>query len=169
MLSRQKLPLLWACVLLCAALCPSTQAKRGGGFGGRGRGRGWGRGVGVGNKVPSTQNRGSSSKQGLKLAGAAAAGALGGAAVGYGLSSMGQNQHYGGYGRGYGHGYGHGYDSSEEDQRGYYPEGYGYANNQSDYRYRRGAAGPGPAGWGALTVLLVALVPLFWVQWVAVM
>ncbi|XP_062409598.1 shadow of prion protein 2 [Sardina pilchardus] len=156
MLGRSKLPLLWACLLLTATLCPSVQGKRGGGGGFRGRGKG----VGMGSKVPSSQS-GGSSKQGLKMAGAAAAGAIGGAAIGYGLGSLGKNRYGHGYGHGQGHGYGNGYG---EDRRGYYQEGPGF--NQSSYRYHKGAAAGGPVA-SVLTVL-VPLVPLVLAQWAGV-
>uniref|UniRef100_A0A8C8M1V3 Uncharacterized protein n=1 Tax=Oncorhynchus tshawytscha TaxID=74940 RepID=A0A8C8M1V3_ONCTS len=71
MIDQQKLLLLWAWMLLVAALCPGALCKRGGGF------RGWGQGTGV-CVTPPSQSHGSS-RQGLKMAGAAAARALGGA------------------------------------------------------------------------------------------
>ncbi|KAL7848067.1 hypothetical protein AOLI_G00227850 [Acnodon oligacanthus] len=89
----------------------------------------------MGGKSPPTQSKGSS-KQGLKLAGAAAAGAIGGAAIGYGLGSLGRPRY------GYGYGYGYDGDSSEEDRR-YYPDGPGY-HNRSDGRYYRGRSSSGP-------------------------
>ncbi|XP_062340807.1 sodium- and chloride-dependent GABA transporter 1-like [Osmerus eperlanus] len=102
-----------------------VQPRRGGGGGFKGRGKG----VGLGGKAPPSQSRGSS-KQGLKLAGAAAAGALGGAAIGYGLGSLGRP----------GHGYGRGYGTDSDD---YYPEGQGF-HNQSDWRLYRSASDPAP-------------------------
>lgn len=121
-MGNQKLLIIWAWMLLVAALCPWAHCKRGGGFGSRGKG------VGMGAKAPPPQTKGSS-RQGLKLAGAAAAGALGGAAIGYGLGSLGRPR------------YGYGHDvSSEEDRRYYYPDGPGY-HNRSDWRYNRNAAG----------------------------
>lgn len=94
----------------------------------------------MGSKTPPTQSKGSS-KQGLKMAGAAAAGAIGGAAIGYGLGSLGRPR----YGHGYGHGYGYGYDGdySEEDRRYYHPDGPGYYN-RSDLRYYKGGGSSGP-------------------------
>ncbi|KAJ8285954.1 hypothetical protein GJAV_G00032870 [Gymnothorax javanicus] len=59
-------------------------------------------GMGMGAQSPVRSK--SSSNTGLKLAGAAAAGAVGGAMIGHGLSSMGRPGYgYGGYG-GYGYG-----------------------------------------------------------------
>uniref|UniRef100_A0AAY4AIH5 Shadow of prion protein n=1 Tax=Denticeps clupeoides TaxID=299321 RepID=A0AAY4AIH5_9TELE len=140
MAGQRKLLLLWAWMLLMAALCPGAHCKRGGGFKSRGKG------VGTGAKAPPSQSQGSS-KQGLKLAGAAAAGALGGAAVGYGLGSLGRNR--------YGHGYGYGQDrdSSEEDSR-FYPDGAKFYN-RSEGRYYRNSANP-----RSESSVLIALGPL---------
>ncbi|KAJ8395900.1 hypothetical protein AAFF_G00027830 [Aldrovandia affinis] len=111
MIGQHRLLLLWVAMLLVAILCPGAQSKRGGG-------------------ARPSQSRGSSR---LKLAGAAAAGALGGAALGYGLGSLGRPSY----------GYGYGGDSSKEDRRLYYADGPGYWN-QSDLRYYRGASSSGP-------------------------
>ncbi|XP_007255021.2 shadow of prion protein 2 [Astyanax mexicanus] len=126
MLGRRTLTLVWVWMLLVASLCPWASGKKGGMFGGRGKG------VGMGGKTPPTQSKGSS-KQGLKMAGAAAAGAIGGAAIGYGLGSLGRPR--------YGHGYG--YDYSEEDRRYHHPDGPGYYN-RSDLRYYKGGGSSGP-------------------------
>lgn len=119
-MGNQKLLIIWVWMLLVAALCPWVHCKLGGRLGSRGKG------VGLWAKAPPPQTK-SSSRQGLKLAGAAAAGALGGAAIGYGLGSLGRPR------------YGYGYDvSSEEDRR--YLDGPGY-HNRSDWRYNRNTAG----------------------------
>nr|XP_055064675.1 shadow of prion protein 2 [Misgurnus anguillicaudatus] len=116
-MGNQKLLILWVWMLLVATLCPWANCKRGGGFGSRGKGGG------LGAKAPPSQSKGSS-RQGLKLAGAAAAGAIGGAAIGYGLGSLGRPR----------------YGYSEEDRRYYYPDGREYYNG-SDWRYNKNAAG----------------------------
>ncbi|KAK7120404.1 hypothetical protein R3I94_020413 [Phoxinus phoxinus] len=77
-MANQKLLAMWVWMLLVVSLYPSAHCKRGGSFGSKG-------GVARPGKAPS-QNKG------LKLAGAAAAGALGGAAIGYGLGSMGRTR-----------------------------------------------------------------------------
>lgn len=118
-MTNQKLLIIWVWMLLVTSLCPLAHCKRGGGFGSRGKG------VGLGAKAPSSQTKGSS-RQGLKLAGAAAAGALGGAAIGYGLGSLGRPRY--------------GYDVSAEENRRYNPDGSGY-HNRSDWRYNRNTAG----------------------------
>jgi len=112
--------MLWSCVLLVAALCPVGQAKRTGGIGGFFKGRGKG-GQKEGREGPEktpaphpTRKSRFSPKQGLKLAGAAAAGAVGGAAVGYGLGSRGR----------WGHGP-HGYSGKKDYQR----DGHGVKNH----------------------------------------
>ncbi|KAI1882555.1 hypothetical protein AGOR_G00251950 [Albula goreensis] len=95
--------------------------------------------------------------QGLKLAGAAAAGALGGAALGYGLGSLGRPRY------GYGYGYGYDDDSSEEDRRFYYAGGPGY-RNQSDWRYYRGASTPGRLP--SMPLVLGAVVSVILGNWI---
>ncbi|XP_041087831.1 major prion protein-like [Polyodon spathula] len=108
------LALSWASLLLLATLTPVVQSRggRGGSRGGGLRGR-----FGGGSKPKAPPpggehiNRGSSN-QGMKMAGAAAVGAVAGAAVGYGLGSMGRPRFHQRYGD----------DFSEEDQRGYYPD-----------------------------------------------
>ncbi|XP_034458975.1 shadow of prion protein 2 [Hippoglossus hippoglossus] len=115
---QQKLLSLWVLLLLMAALCPQlADGKRGGIFKGRGKGDG--------NKPPSSKSQGLS-KQGLKLAGAAAAaGILGGTGTGYGLGFLGKPKHHGGR---------HGHkSSSEKDQRPHRDEGRG-RQNQSLWR-----------------------------------
>ncbi|XP_073686041.1 shadow of prion protein 2 [Garra rufa] len=109
-MGNQKFLIIWVWMLLLASLYPRAHCKRGGGFGGRGKG------VGLPARAPPSHSKG---RQGLKLAGAAAAGALGGAAIGYGLGSLGRPRY--GYG--------------SEDDRRYYPDGPGY--NGSDWRYHR--------------------------------
>ncbi|XP_050977654.1 shadow of prion protein 2 [Labeo rohita] len=115
-MGNQKVLIIWVWMLLLASLYPSAHCKRGGGFGGRGKG------VGLPARAPPSHSKG---RQGLKLAGAAAAGALGGAAIGYGLGSLGRPRY----------GYGYGYDGSSEEYRRYYPDGQGY--NRSDWQHYR--------------------------------
>lgn len=131
MTGQQKLLSLWVWLLLMAALCPGAQyaySKRVGGFKGRGKGDG--------NKAPPSESRGLS-KQGLKWAGAAAAGVLGGTGTGYGLGFLGRPKH------GSGSHYSHKTSSSEQDQRLYYNERQGF-RNQSLWRAFVNAAAPAP-------------------------
>ncbi|XP_058869588.1 shadow of prion protein-like [Acipenser ruthenus] len=108
------LALTWASLLLLATLTPVVQSRggRGGSRGGGLRGR---FGGGSKPKAPPPAgehiNRGSSN-QGMKMAGAAAVGAVAGAAMGYGLGSMGRPRFHQRYGD----------DFSEENQRDYYPD-----------------------------------------------
>ncbi|KAM3599155.1 uncharacterized protein V6R79_000982 [Siganus canaliculatus] len=128
---QRKLLSLWVCLLLMAALCPGAQyvySKRGGSSKGRGKGEG--------NKQAPSQNRGLS-KQGLKWAGAAAAGILGGTGTGYGLGFLGRSKHGSG-----GH-YSHHKTSSSEDRHHYYNERQGF-HNQSLWRAFVNAAAPAP-------------------------
>lgn len=131
MTGQQKLLSLWVWLLLMAALCPGAQyayAKRGGIFKGRGKGDG--------DKGPPSQNRGLS-KQGLKWAGAAAAGMLGGTGTGYGLGFLGKQKHRSG-----GH-HSHKTSSHEQEQRLYYNERQEF-RNQSQWRAFVKAAAPAP-------------------------
>uniref|UniRef100_A0A3B4XY14 Shadow of prion protein 2 n=1 Tax=Seriola lalandi dorsalis TaxID=1841481 RepID=A0A3B4XY14_SERLL len=115
MAGQQKLLSLWVWLLLMAALFPGAQyvySKRGG-FKGRGKGDS--------NKVPPSQS-GGLSKHGLKWAGAAAAGMLGGTGTGYGLGFLGRPKH------GSGNHNSHKTSSSEQDQRFYYNERQAYQN-----------------------------------------
>uniref|UniRef100_A0A3P8YX63 Shadow of prion protein 2 n=1 Tax=Esox lucius TaxID=8010 RepID=A0A3P8YX63_ESOLU len=147
MIGKQKLLLLWAWMLLVAALCPGTVGKRGGRFG---------KGFGMGGKVSPSKSSGSS-RQGLKMAGAAAAGALGGAAVGYGLGSLGRPRHSHG-------GHGHNYDAgSSHDRRFYQPGGQGL-HNQSEWQRYRNSAGPGPVR--SIPLILGSMVPFLLVDWI---
>uniref|UniRef100_A0A8C8ILC7 Uncharacterized protein n=1 Tax=Oncorhynchus tshawytscha TaxID=74940 RepID=A0A8C8ILC7_ONCTS len=83
MIGQQQLLLLWAWTLLVAALYPGALCKA------------------------PTSKSGGSSRQGLKMAGAAAAGALGEAAIEYGLGSLGKPRHgNGGCGNAAGPGHG---------------------------------------------------------------
>ncbi|KAK9532627.1 hypothetical protein VZT92_010002 [Zoarces viviparus] len=103
MTGQQRLLSLWVWLLLVAALCPGADGKRGGIFKGRGKGDD--------DKAPPSQGRGLS--KGLKLAGAAAAGMLGGTGTGYGLGLFRKPKH------GSGSHHGHKKASSEQDQRLY--------------------------------------------------
>uniref|UniRef100_A0A3Q2Z986 Shadow of prion protein n=1 Tax=Hippocampus comes TaxID=109280 RepID=A0A3Q2Z986_HIPCM len=82
MTGQQKLVSLWLLLLLVVALCPGAQytySKRGGGTHKSGKS----------NKVPASKGHGLP-KPGLKWAGAAAAGMLGGTGTGYGLGFLGR-------------------------------------------------------------------------------
>uniref|UniRef100_A0A3Q0SL64 Shadow of prion protein 2 n=1 Tax=Amphilophus citrinellus TaxID=61819 RepID=A0A3Q0SL64_AMPCI len=129
MAGQQKLLSLWVWMLLIAALCPGAQyaySKRGGSFKGRG----------AGNKEPPSQNRGLS-KQGVKWAGAAAAGMLGGTGTGYGLGFLGKPKH------GCRNHYCHKTAVSEQDQQLYLQQGQGYHNHSLWRAFIKGAA-PAP-------------------------
>lgn len=126
MTGQQKLLSLWVWLLLMAALCPGAYSKRG--FKGRGKSDG--------DKAPPSQSRGLP-KQGLKWAGAAAAGILGGTGTGYGLGFFGRPKH------GSGNHHGHKTASSEQDQRLYHSEGQRF-HNQSLWRAFVSAAAPAP-------------------------
>lgn len=130
MTGQQKLFSLWVWLLLMAVLCPGAQYaySKPGGFKGRGKGDG--------NKAPTSQSRGLS-KQGLKWAGAAAAGVLGGTGTGYGLGFLGKSKH------GSGSHHGHKSASSEQDQRLSHNERQGF-RNQSLWRAFVKAAAPAP-------------------------
>lgn len=155
------------CMLLLATLLPSSEARRGGGFG-RGGG-GWGRGRGGGGQAyRPVQSSGSSAG---KVAGAAAAGAIGGAMIGSALSrpgyGYGYGGGYGGYGGGYGGyggGYGYGYPRYGGGgglRPGYEPEGSG------DMEYYTGASSS-PI-YNSIIIVIGSLVSLLMGHWVAVM
>lgn len=141
MAGQQKLLSLWVCLLLMAALFPGAQyaySKRGG-FKGRGKGDS--------NKSPTSQS-GGLSKHGLKWAGAAAAGMLGGTGTGYGLGLLGRPKHSSG--KHYSHKSSSSSSSSEQDQRLYYSERQGY-HNRSLWRALVNTAAPAPMTNIALT------------------
>lgn len=128
MTGQQRLLSLWVWLLLMAALCPGVHyahSKRGGSFRGRGKGDS--------SKEPPSQSRGLS-KHGLKWAGAAAAGMLGGTGTGYGLGFLGRPKHGSG---------GHYSHKTEQEQRFYYNERQGF-HNQSLWRAFVNAAAPAP-------------------------
>ncbi|XP_037608152.1 shadow of prion protein 2 [Sebastes umbrosus] len=135
MTGQQKLLSLWVWLLLMAALCPGVDSKRGGIFKGRGKDKDKdkGKGDGDGDKAPPSKSRGLP-KQGLKWAGAAAAGMLGGTGTGYGLGLFGRPKHKSHHG--------HKTSSSEQDQRHYHDEGQ-RSHNQSLWRAIKAAA-PAP-------------------------
>lgn len=137
MTGQQKLLSLWALLLLTAALCPAAHCKRGGIFKGKGKGDKGDKG----DKEPPSQGRGGLSKQGLKWAGAAAAGILGGTGTGYGLGLFGKPKH--GSGKHHHHHHSAKSSSSEQDQRLYHDEGQ-RSNNQSLWRVFVKAAAPAP-------------------------
>ncbi|XP_040929085.1 shadow of prion protein 2 [Betta splendens] len=126
---HNKLLSLCVCLVLMAALGPGTRyasAKRGFGFRGRGKGDS--------NKAPPSQSQGLT-KQGLKWAGAAAAGALGG--TGYGLGLFGRPKH------GPKNHHDHKAASTEKDQWRYYNDSQGNPH-RSLWRGFVKAAGPAP-------------------------
>lgn len=147
MTGQQKLLSLWVCLLLMAALCPGVQyahSKRGGSFKGRGKGDG--------NQPPPSPGRGLS-KQGLKWAGAAAAGMLGGTGTGYGLGFLGRPKH--GSGGHYGH-------KTEQDRRYYQHQG---SQNHSIWRAFVKAAAPAPMSNVLLTLgHVVSLLIAAWMR-----
>ncbi|CAM4730260.1 unnamed protein product [Leuciscus chuanchicus] len=106
--NQKLLVMMWVWMLLVMSMYPLAHGK--GGKGGKAGGRGgWGQPV----KSPSSKNTG------LKIAGAAAAGAIGGAAIGYGLGSMGRPRY--GY---------------EEGSRRHYPDGHGNHSRSDWQNYR---------------------------------
>lgn len=134
----QKLLSLWVCLFLVAALCPGAQyASSKQSFSFRGRGKGGS------NKAPPSQSQGLS-KQGLKWAGTAAAGVLGGTGTGYGLGFLGRPKHGS-------RNHDHKTVSSQEDQQHYHSEGQGN-RNQSLWRAFVKAAAPAPTTNIFLTV-----------------
>ncbi|XP_076005705.1 shadow of prion protein 2 [Genypterus blacodes] len=161
------------CTLLLATLLPSSEARRGRGFGGfGGRGGGYSRGWGGGGGYRPVQTSGSSAG---KVAGAAAAGAIGGAMVGSALSRPGYGGGYGGYG-GYGGGYG-GYGGGFGGLGG----GYGHSRYGAGYGQRSGyesegsgdmeyytGASSGPI-YNSIIVVIGSLVSLLIGHWMAVM
>lgn len=148
---QQKLLSLWVCLLFMAALCPcAPYASSKHGFGVRGRGKGGG------NKEPLSQSKGLS-KQGLKWAGTAAAGVLGGTGTGYGLGFLGRPKHGS-------RNHDHKSASSDEDQRHYYNEGQGNRNH-SLWRAFVKAAAPAPTSNVFLTFgHLVSFLMAAWIR-----
>lgn len=131
MTGQRKLLTLWVWLLLMAALCPGVQyaySKRGGSTKSRG-------GKSDDGKASPSQSRGLS-KQGLKWAGAAAAGMLGGTGTGYGLGFLGKNKHGGGSR--------HGHGTEQQDQKLHQNQHQGF-RNQSLWRAFVRAAAPAPA------------------------
>lgn len=151
MTCQQKLLSLCVLILLIVALCPGAQytySKRGSVFKvGK---------KGDGNKGPPSQSRGFS-KQGLKWAGAAAAGVLGGTGTGYGLGFLGKPKH------GSRHHYGQKTSHSEKDEKIYYHEGRG-SRNQSRWRAFVNTAAPAPMSNIFLT--LGHVVPFLIAVWI---
>lgn len=140
MAGQQKLLSLWVCLLLMAALFPGAQyvyGKRGGFFKGKGKGDKGDKG----DKAPPSQSGGGLSKHGLKWAGAAAAGMLGGTGTGYGLGFLGKPKHSSG--NHYSHKSSSSSSSSEHEQRIYYSERQGY-QNRSLWRALVNTAAPAP-------------------------
>uniref|UniRef100_A0A8C9RTE8 Shadow of prion protein n=1 Tax=Scleropages formosus TaxID=113540 RepID=A0A8C9RTE8_SCLFO len=141
-MEQRRLLSLWVSLLLGATLFPS--ARCGGGWK-----RGQAGGVPGGVKPPlSSWGRGAP-RQGLKMAGAAAAGALGGAALGYGVGSLGRLRP--GYGYSYdGDGYGRWYPSDQ------------VVHNQWVY-YTGGCSGRAAVGW---RIVLGSTLPLMLGNWI---
>ncbi|XP_056103888.1 shadow of prion protein 2 [Rhinichthys klamathensis goyatoka] len=125
-MGNQKLLVMWVWMLLVVSLYPLAHCKRRGGSGGRG-------GVGKLAKAPS-QNKG------LKLAGAAAAGALGGAAIGYGLGSLGRPRY-----------------EYEGGSRRYYPDGPGNHSRSDRENYRN----TGSSGQASILITLGTVAHIF--------
>ncbi|KAG8010671.1 hypothetical protein GBF38_009831 [Nibea albiflora] len=154
---KQKLISLWVCLLLMATLCPGAQyaySKRGWSFKGKEKddsGKGSpskGREKDDSGKGSPSKGRGLS-KQGMKWAGAAAAGVLGGTGLGFlGKPKHGSEKHYG-----------HKTTSSEKDQRLYYVERHG-SSKQAFVR----AAAPAPVTNTFVTLRYV--VPLLITAWI---
>ncbi|RVE65747.1 hypothetical protein OJAV_G00119620 [Oryzias javanicus] len=151
MFSQQKLLLFGVLVLLLAALCPQYACgKRGGLFRGKGKGKG------DDEKTSSPQGRGLS-KQGLKWAGAAAAGMLGGTGTGYGLGLFGKPKPGGGN-----------YNkqktaSSDQGQRPHHQETQKH-NNQTFWKaFVRGAA---PVPEANMFVTLGHVLPFLTAAWI---
>ncbi|KAM7392949.1 hypothetical protein PAMA_007864 [Pampus argenteus] len=155
MTCQQKLVSLWVWLLLMATLCPGAQyaySKRGGIFSSGKKGDGK---KDDGNKAPSSQSRGFS-KQGLKWAGAAAAGMLGGTGTGYGLGFLGKPKH----GSKNHHG-----QSSGEEQRLYYQEGQRFRNQS---RWRAFVKASAPAHMSNIFLTLGYVVPFLIAAWIRV-
>ncbi|XP_053196410.1 shadow of prion protein 2 [Scomber japonicus] len=155
MTGQQKLLSLWLWLLLMVALCPGAQyaySKRGGFFkSGKDK-------KSDSKEAPPSQSRGLS-KNGLKWAGAAAAGMLGGTGTGYGLGFLGKPK----YGSKSHHG--HKTSSSEGDQRVYYQENQRY-HNQS--RWRAYVKSGAPAPMSNIFLTLGYAVPLLIAAWMRV-
>ncbi|KAK2819105.1 hypothetical protein Q5P01_024666 [Channa striata] len=148
---QQKFLSLWVCLLLMAALCPGVQyasSKRGYGFRGRGKGHD--------NKAPSSQGQGLP-KQGLKWAGAAAAGVLGGTGTGYKLGFLGRPKH------GSKNHHDHKTASYEENQRLYYKENQGFQNQSLRRAFVKAAA---PAPTTSILLKFGHVVSFFIVAWI---
>lgn len=151
MTGRQKLLSLWVWLLLMAALCPGAQYAYG-------KRSSKGKGKGDGDKASSSQGGRGLSKHGLKWAGAAAAGMLGGTGTGYGLGFLGKGKH------GSGSHHSHKTTYHEHDQRVYYNERQGF-RNQSLWRAFVNAAAPAPMTNVFLTVgHVVSLLLAAWIR-----
>uniref|UniRef100_A0A1A7W6S9 Shadow of prion protein 2 n=1 Tax=Iconisemion striatum TaxID=60296 RepID=A0A1A7W6S9_9TELE len=122
MAAQQRILSLWLLLLLLAALCPAANSKRGGSSKARGKSDG--------EKASPSQGRGLS-KQGLKWAGAAAAGMLGGTGTGYGLGFFGKSKHKTGK---------HKTTSSEQQQQAHDQENQRNPNQSAWSAFVRGAA-----------------------------
>ncbi|XP_061590214.1 shadow of prion protein 2 [Cololabis saira] len=151
MAGQQRLLSFWALMLLVAALCPGAQyaySKRGGIFRGKS-------GKSDGDKSSSPSQGRGLPKQGMKWAGAAAAGMLGGTGTGFGLKILGRPKH--------GSHHGHKTGSSGQHQQPHYQETQKY-NNQSFWRsFVRGAA---PAPMTSIFVTLGHVVPFLTTAWI---
>ncbi|KAK5610484.1 hypothetical protein CRENBAI_004195 [Crenichthys baileyi] len=143
MAAQQRLLSFWVLMLLITALCPGSLSKRGGGVKGRGKSDG--------DQASSSQSRGLS-KKGLKGAGSAAAGMLGG--KGYRLGFIGKPKH--GTGNHHSH-------KTEQHQQPAYQETQRY-NNQSLWRaFVRGSA---PATGRNFLLTLGHGVPFLTTAWI---
>lgn len=144
MAAHQRLLSFGVLMLLVAALCPAF-SKRGGSFRGHGKGDG--------DKASPSQSRGLS-KKGLKWAGAAAAGMLGGTGTGYGLGFLGRPKHGTRNHRNH---------KTEQHQQPYYQETQKH-NNQSLWRVIVSGSPPDPGR--NLFLPLGHLVPFLTATWI---
>lgn len=142
MAALQRLRSFWVLMLLAAALCPGSLSKRGGGFKGHGKGDG--------SKASSSQGL---PKKGLKWAGAAGAGMLGGTGTGYGLGFIGRPKHA----------TGNHHNHKTEHQQPNYQENQRY-NNRSIWRaFVRGSA---PAMERSFFLTIGHVVPFLTAAWI---
>ncbi|KAF3702084.1 hypothetical protein EXN66_Car017772 [Channa argus] len=134
-----------------AALSPGVQHKSNkSGYGFRDKGKA------QDNKVPPSKGQGLS-KKGLKWAGAAAAGLLGGTGTGYKMGFLGRPKH------GSRNHYDHKTASYEENQRLYYKEGQEFQNQSRWGAFAKAAA---PAPTTSIFVMIGYVVSFFITAWI---
>uniref|UniRef100_A0A146ZRS5 Period circadian protein-like n=1 Tax=Fundulus heteroclitus TaxID=8078 RepID=A0A146ZRS5_FUNHE len=144
MAARQRLLTFWVLMLLAATLCPGSLGKRGGS---RSPGKG------DGDKASQSHGRGLS-KKGLKWAGAAAGGILGGTGTGYGLGILGKPKH--GTGNHHNH-------KTEQHQQPHHQESQKQKNQSLWRAFVRGSA---PATGGGFFLALGYVVPFLTTAWI---